>query len=271
MLKMSACFMAAALAACVTLSSCSKQSTMEKIKATGEMVVYTNPEFPPYEYLGANKEIVGAEIDLVHKIAEKLGVKVNIVASEFDAILMTVETGKADMGASGFTINEERKKKVDFSIPFVSSVQYLIVAENSPIKTVEDLKGKKIGGQNGTTGFLMCEDAVNKGLLMDSGAEMKSYNNAPDAVVAMKEGKVDAVVIDDLVAKSLATKNPGYKAIPLVTADGAGLDAPEEFGIMIAKGNEDLLQVINEVIEECKANGFIEQQLLKHNEAATAK
>lgn len=273
MLKKTGCIMAALLAACVFMTGCAKKgpSVLAKIKAAGKMVVYTNPEFPPYEYLGANKEIVGAEMDLVHKIAEKIGVKAEIVSSEFDTILMTVKTGKADIGASGFTINEERKQKVDFSVPFVVSVQYLVLPENSPIKAAEDLAGKRIGGQNGTTGFLMCEDAVNKGILKGTGAEMKSYNNAPDAVVAMKEGKLDAVVIDDLVAKSLAAKNPGFKAIELVKRDGKGLDAAEEFGIMVAKGNEDLLAIINEVIEECKKNNFINDALLKHNDAAKAK
>ncbi len=263
----------AAVICCAVLAGCGKsnQSVLEKIKANGKMVVYTNPEFPPYEYLGANNEIVGTEIDLVKRIAEKIGVEAEIVSAEFDSILGTVVAGKADMGASGFTINEERKKMVDFSDPFVVSIQYMIVKEDSPYKTIEDLKGKKIGGQNGTTGLLMCEDAVKTGILKDTNTEIKSYNNAPDAVVGMKAGHVEAVVIDELVAISLAKKNPGYKAIKLVDKNGNGLDSPEEFGIMLAKGNQDFMAIINQVIAEMKADKSLETSFFKHSEETVGK
>jgi len=270
--KISAMVVAAMMAAMV-LSSCGgkKQTLMEKIQAKGTIDVYTNPEFPPYEYLGTDGEISGSEIDLVKRIAQRLGVKANFVSSEFDTILMSVVQGKADMGASGFTINEERKQKVDFSVPFEVSVQYIIVPVGSPIKTIEDLAGKKVGGQQGTTGVLMLEDAVNKGILMDKGTEIKVYNTAPDAVVAMGEKKVEGVVIDKLVAMSLAAKNPGTVAFPLVSVDGKGLGEAEEFGIMLAKGNEDLMTIVNEVILEMKATGAIDELTLKHQEASVVK
>ncbi len=272
-MKKSLMTLSAFVLAALMVSGCGKKQSggiMESIKAEGKIVVYTNPEFPPYEYLGANKEIVGAEIDIVNKIAEKLGVKAEIVSAEFDSIIGTVFTGKADLGASGFTINDERKQKVSFSDPFVTSVQYLIIPEESNIKTVEDLAGKKIGGQNGTTGFLMIEDAVNKGILKGKGASVSSYNNAPDAVVAMANSRVDAVVIDELVAISLAKKTHGFIAIPLVKADGQGLDAPEEFGMIVAKGNEALLDVVNEVIAEMKADGSLAEAIIEHNEISAA-
>ena len=237
-----------------------------KIKKAGKMVVYTNPEFPPYEYIGANGQIDGAEIEVVKKIAERIGVKAEFVSAEFDSIIGSVTTGKADLGASGFTINDERKQVVSFSDPFVISVQYLIIPENSPFKTVEDLAGKKIGGQNGTTGFMMVEDCINKGILKDTKTEAKSYNNAPDAVVAMKAGQIDAVVIDELVAKSLAKKNAGYKAIALVKKDGNGLDLPEEFGMIVNKGNEDLLAFVNAVIKEMITDGSLNDIINKHQD-----
>lgn len=247
---------------------CGQKPLIEKVKESGRIVVYTNPEFPPYEYMGANKEICGVEMDLVNRIAQKLGVKAEIVSAEFDSIIGTVLTGKADMGASGFTINEERKQKVDFSDPFVVSVQYMIIPENSTIKCVEDLAGKRIGGQNGTTGFLSCEDAVKSGCLKGTNTELKSYNNAPDAVVGMKSGHVDAVVIDELVAIALAKKNPGFKAVKFVDKNGNGLESPEEFGIMLRKGNQELMDVINETIKEMKADGSLEASFIKHFEAS---
>lgn len=271
MLKKLAFAMVAMICTCAILTSCGQGAAnkLESIKKNGKMVVYTNPEFPPYEYVGDNGKIVGAEIDLVERIAAKLGVKAEFVSAEFDSILGTVQTGKADMGASGFTINEERKKQVDFTIPFVKSVQFIILPAASTIKFAEDLAGKKIGGQQGTTGFIMVEDAVNKGILKDTKAEVKAYNNAPDALTAMKEGKLDAVVIDELVAISLANSAPGYKAIELVKKDGKGLDAPEEFGLMIAKGNEDLVKICNEVIEEMIKDGSLKKSIQDHNVKAT--
>ena len=137
-------FFVLALAAVVTvfMTGCPKAqkaaNRLEAIKAAGKIVVYTNPEFPPYEYLGPNQEIVGSEIDIVKRIAEKIGVKAEIVSAEFDSIIGTVTTGKADLGASGFTINEERKKMVDFSDPFVRSVQYLTSVWTQVANTFRD-------------------------------------------------------------------------------------------------------------------------------------
>jgi polar amino acid transport system substrate-binding protein len=267
-----ACILAVALfSGCGEKKEKKAGSAVEKIKAAGELVVYTNPEFAPYEYLGKDEQIVGAEIDIVHKIAAKLGVKAKVVSAEFDSIIGTVQTGKADVGASGFTITDERKQIVDFSKPFVVSVQYLIVPEACAAKGVEEFAGKRIGGQNGTTGLMMIEDAVKGGVLKDTKTEVKSFNNAPDAVVAMVNGRLDAVVIDELVAISLAKKNPGYKAIPLVDKNGKGLDAPEEFGMIVAKGKEDLLNVINEVIDEMLKDGSMNEAILKHNGLSVAQ
>ncbi|NLG13865.1 MAG: transporter substrate-binding domain-containing protein [Lentisphaerae bacterium] len=258
----------------VSLVGCKKAEQasggrLEKLKSAGKIVVYTNPEFPPYEYVGEGGKIVGCEIDIVHKIADRIGVEAELVSAEFDSIIGAVQAGKADLGASGFTINDERKEKVDFSDPFIVSVQYLVIPENSPIAKVEDFAGKKIAGQNGTTGFMMVEDAINKGILKGKGTELKSYNNAPDAVVAMKNGQADAVVIDELVAQMLAKKNPGMKTIPMVKADGQGLDAPEEFGMIVAKGNQDIIDIINEVIKEMKADGSLTKSFEVHQEASS--
>ncbi len=262
----------AAVAVCALMSGCSKksgsQSRLEAIRAAGKIVVYTNPEFPPYEYLGEAGIIAGSEIDLVNFIADKIGVKAEFVSAEFDSIIGTVTTGKADMGASGFTITEERGQIVDFSIPFIRSVQYLILPENSAIKCVEDLAGKRIGGQQGTTGLTMIEDCLREGILKDKGAIAKAFNNAPDATVALVSGQLDAVVIDELVAISLAKKNPGYKAIPMVKADGEGLQAPEDFGIIIAKGCPELLAIINDAISEARESGLMAEWQAKHTAAS---
>ena len=261
--------MVAALVAMVLVCGCKKETTnkLDAIRKAGKLVVYTNPEFPPYEYLGKDKAIVGCEIDIVNRIAAKIGVKAEIVSAEFDSIIGTVQTGKADLGASGFTITDERKQLVDFSDVFDKSVQYLIVPKGSAIKFVEDLAGKKIGGQNGTTGFMMVEDAINKGVLKDTKTEIKSYNNAPDAVVAMKAGQLEAVVIDKLVAMALASKND-MNCFEMLKKDGQGLAAPEEFGMIVAKGNEDLLAIVNEIINEMKQDGSYDKAAIDHQNAS---
>ena len=141
MKKFFALFLAAVFC-CGMLSSCGSKepvSKIDKIKKAGKLVAYTNPEFPPYEYIGEGGVITGSEMELVRAIAKKLGVEAEIVSAEFDSIIGTIVTGKADIGAAGFTITEERMRAVDFSIPFIRSVQYLIVPEESGIKTVEDL------------------------------------------------------------------------------------------------------------------------------------
>lgn len=238
------------------------------VKAKGKLVIYTNPEFAPYEYLGDNGELVGCEMDLIRRVAAKMGVTAEIVSAEFDSILGTVKTGKADIGASGFTITEERAKEVSFSVPFDRSVQYLVVPFDSPIKAVEDLAGKKIGGQQGTTGALMVEDCIATGVLANTGASISNYNNAPDAVTAMKAGQVDAVVIDKLVAMSLAAKN-GMNSFELVFKDGKPMGEVEEFGIMVAKGNEALLDFVNEVIREMAEDGSYNASVIAHQEASS--
>ncbi|MBR4370467.1 MAG: transporter substrate-binding domain-containing protein [Victivallales bacterium] len=151
---------------------------------------------------------------------------------------------------------------------FDKSVQYLIVPKGSAIKFVEDLAGKKIGGQNGTTGYMMVEDAINKGVLKDTKTEIKSYNNAPDAVVAMKAGQLDAVVIDKLVAMALASKND-MDSFEMLKKDGQGLAAPEEFGMIVAKGNEDLLAIVNEIIHEMKQDGSYDKAAIDHQNASS--
>ena len=248
-----------------------KQTLLEKIKQRGRIIVYTNPEFEPYEYLDKNGKIIGAEIDIVNRIARKLGVKAEIVNTEFDTILMAVVEGKADIGASGFTITEVRRKRVDFSKPFVVIRQNLIVPESSGIKVVEDLAGKRIGGQQGTTGLMMIEDAVSKGVLKGKNTEVKAYNNAPDAVIALKSGKLDAVVIDELVARLLTSRNSGLKCFEMLKTDGKCLEPPEEFGIMLPKGNDDLLAIINEVIDEMMADGSWEASVKVHFDAFLAQ
>jgi len=261
--------LAAVVLAATFVAGCGKNSSgqLDAIKKAGEISIFTNPTFPPYEFLGKDGAIVGVDIDIAQRVADKLGVKLNVKNAEFDGIIAAIASGKADMGISGFTINEERKQKVDFSVPYVDSVQYLILPEASPIKVLEDLAGKNIGGQQGTTGYLLVEDEINKGVLKDAGVTLKPYNNAPDAVVNLKEGRLAAVVIDELVAQQLAKNNPGYIAIPLKFKSGSPVT--EQFGVAIAKGNGALLEVVNEVIKGMLDDGSLKAAFAKYEKMAS--
>ena len=204
-----------------------------------------------------NNEIVGVDVEIMKEVAKKLGVKAEISDVDFNTICASVKSGKADVGAAGITINDERKLSVDFSMPYSTTEQYIIVAENNDaIKTLEDLSGKKIGVQEGTTS----DSAVNK-LISDkvvTDTVVTGYKS-PAIAAASVPNKIDAVVTDKLTAELIVKNNSGLKTFKLVDKSGNPIAEIEEYGIAVAKGNSELLAVINEVIQELKNNGSIEK------------
>lgn len=252
------------VAVCFTaFSGCSTKSTMDKINESGKLTVYTSPDFPPYEFIPGT-ETAGVDIEIAKAIAEKLGVELDIQSAEFDGIVTSIASGKGDIALSGITITEDRQKQVDFSDSYIESVQYLILPEDSDITCMEDLAGKKIGAAGGYTGFYVIDDEISEGVLKDTGATLSDYNNATDASLDLINGRIDAVIMDELVAQSIADKNSGLKAIKLVYEDGTYIQ--EYFGIAVKKGNEDLLETINEVISELKASGKIDEWILQYSQ-----
>ena len=171
----------------------------------GTLVVYTNAAFPPYEYISGDK-VVGLDIDMMKLVANKLGMAFEVVDQDFDTLFVSIdaiEEGKTKVVAAGMTINDERKESAEFSNPYISSIQYIVCAEDANYQSFADLKGKKIGVQLGTTGDFAVDDQIKEGVLKDSGAEVLQYKSAALAFAAMKAGKVDVVVIDEHPAKSL--------------------------------------------------------------------
>lgn len=240
----------------LSLTACApKYKTVDQIKEAGTLVVYTEAGFAPYEFIYEN-EIVGVDIEIMKKVADKLGVTLDVQDVNFDSITGAVKGGKADAGAAGITITAERAEEVDFSIPYSSTEQYVIVkADNAEITTVESLKGKAIGVQQGTTSDLLVEGLISDGTL--SGSTLTPYD-APALAAAALGTKVDAVVTDKLTAEVIvASSNGAYKTFKLVKADGTDAAEVEEYGICVGKGNETLLAVINEVLEEVLADGSV--------------
>lgn len=206
-----------------------------------KLTMATNAEFPPFEYL-ENGEIVGADIDIAKAIAEKLGRELEITNIDFDAALTGAATGKYDMAVAGITANDDRRKNMNFSVDYYTASQAIIVMADSEIAAAADLEGKTIACQEGTTG---------EQYLIDEGYAIQSFKTGAEAVTAMTSGKVDAVVIDDAVARALSSKQNGATKV---------LDealTKEAYAIALKKGNVELTAEIDKALEELKADGTL--------------
>ena len=231
---------------------------VDKIKANGVITMLTNAAFPPFEYLAdeldANGKpvVIGVDADIAAEIAADLGVKLEIVDMDFDSIVLAVQQGKGDFGAAGMTVRPDREEMVNFTIKYVKSAQYVLVqAGNTTITTAEDLKGKTIGVQMGTTGDFYASDEI-------EGATVVPYNDAVTASLDLANGRIDAVITDELPAKNIAASNDKLTILDLVLTE-------EEYAIAIAKEKTDLLEAVNKtltrLIEEGKIDSFINQHM----------
>ena len=236
-----------------------------KIQSSGKLVVYTDPNFQPFEFPGTDGKPQGVDIEIAKAIAKELGAEVTFTETKFDSILMAVKGGKGDIAISGFTITEERKKSVDFSDPYIESVQYLILPEGSGVEVMEDLAGKKVGVAQGYTGQFLMEDEIDEGgVLEGTNTELKECNSAIDAALDLEAGRIDAVVMDEYVAKNIVAQRGGIYAIELRYKNGDL--AAEEYGVLVAKGNEDLLDIINKVIKQIKEEDKIREWVIQFSE-----
>ncbi len=239
--------------------------------------MHTNAAFPPFEYVTNGSEVAGVDVEIAKAIAEEIGVELVIENVDFDSITLALQNGKADLGIAGMTVTEDRKEIVDFSTPYTTSVQYIIVKEDVELTSIEDLAGMKIGVQKGTTGDFIVYDEINGseddegnavvGVLQDTGAELLTFRTGPDAALSLDRGDIDAIVIDKLPAENIVSVNEGLKTIELVYADGS--NTTEQYAVAVSKDNPELLEVVNKVIEELNADGSIEAWIVEHsNETA---
>ncbi len=231
----------------------SKSDGTAQIKTVeaGKLTLATNAEFPPYEYHDGDK-IVGIDMDIADAIAKKLGLEVQIEDIAFDSVILEVTSGKADIGLAGISATDERKQSVDFSDTYTTSKQLIIVKDDSPIKGSKDLEGKTVGVQTGTTGDILASDI--------KGATVERYAKGMDAVQALSQGKVDAVIIDSEVAKKFVEETSGLKVLDEAFAD-------ENYAIAIKKGNKELLDSVNKALSELKSDGTIDSIIAKYIKA----
>ena len=210
----------------------------------GKLTMSTNAAFPPYEMTTDNGDFEGIDIEVADAIAKKLGLELQVDDMDFDAALLAAQNGKSDMVMAGVTVTDERLKVMDFSDTYAEGIQSIIVPEGSDIATVDDLSGKAIGTQRGTTGYLYCTD--------DFGEEnVIAYDDGLTAVQALNNGQVDAVVIDNAPAQEFVAANPGLKILDTAYAQ-------EDYAIGVAKGNTQLLDAINGALEELQADGTLQ-------------
>ncbi|MBQ4516659.1 MAG: transporter substrate-binding domain-containing protein [Clostridia bacterium] len=232
MKKIIALALAVMMAVCV-FAGCSAKSD--------KLTMATNAEFPPFEYL-ENGEIVGADVDIAKAIAEKLGKELEITNIDFDAALTGAATGKYDMAVAGITANDERKKNMNFSVDYYTASQAIIVMADSAIAGAADLEGKTIACQEGTTG---------EQYLLDNAYTVQSFKTGAEAVTALTSGKVEAVVIDDAVARALSAEQNGKTKV---------LDealTQEAYAIALKKGDDALTAEIDKALGELKADGTL--------------
>lgn len=205
------------------------------------IVMGTNAEFEPFEYRDNGTDIVGFDVEIAKQIASKLGKKLVIEDMAFDSLIMALNSDKIDFVAAGMTATDERKTQVDFSDTYFHSKQMIIVkADNTTIHTADDLVGKKVGVQLGTTGDLFVSGT--------EGVEVTQFPTGTAAVMDLKNGQLDAVVIDAEPAKKMIEGQADVKV----------LDAPfieEEYAIAVKKGDKELLEGINSTLKEIEENG----------------
>lgn len=263
---------------CALFSACTKENKPEEtstdapaassLTATdGVLVMATNATFPPYEYKDG-ENFAGIDVEIAEKIAEKLGMTLEIKDVEFGSIIGGVQTGKFDMGMAGITVNEERKQSVNFTDSYATGVQVVIVREDSTIASLDDLKADgsmKFGVQQDTTGDIYASSSVEDGGYGED--NVIRYKTGADAVQALKTGKVDAVIIDNEPAKSFVAANEGLRILDTEYT-------VEDYAICISKDNPALLDAVNKALAELKADGTVQSIVDKYipasDEASTA-
>lgn len=213
----------------------------------------TNAAFPPYEFVDENNNVVGIDAEIAAAVAEKLGMELEIKDMAFDSLITAVSTGSVDVVLAGMTVTPERAESVNFSDSYATGIQVVIVTEDSAIASIEDLDGKKIGVQTGTTGDIYCAG--------DYGEEnIARYDNGALAVAALQNGQVDCVVIDNEPAKAFVEANEGLKILDTEYIT-------ENYAAAIAKENTELLEKFNAALAELKAEGKLDEIIGKYIKA----
>ena len=245
-MKKTALTLVSLLAAAAFLAGCGKAAKDEapaaEAAAPGTIRMITEATFPPYEFRQGT-DVVGIDVEICKAIAAELGRGLVVEDVEFDSVLPSLIAGKAELAAAGITVTEDRKMKVDFSVPYVRTGIVLVYAKAEPCEDGPSAAGKRIGVQNGTTSA----DYVREQL----GQEPEMFDSPASAFAALKQGKVDVVIADVDPAKNLIKGEPDYDVSDFLTV--------EEYAVAIKKGQPELLAVVNRVIEGLQDSGRLDE------------
>ena len=219
--------------------------------SSGKIIMATNAAFPPYEYVEGEK-IIGIDPEIAELIAADLGKELVIEDMAFDSIIAAVQSGKADIAMAGLTITEDRKQNINFSDPYTEAAQVIVVKRDSSVSSPDDLEGKNIGVQIGTTGDIYAEDI--------EGANIERYSKYFEAINALLQDKIDAVIVDREPGKVFVNENPD-----LIMIDKEF--TLEEYAIGVGKENEKLLEDINASLKKLQESGKIDEIINKYIKA----
>ncbi len=224
--------------------------SLTEIKKRGKLIVGTEPTFPPFEFVDEKNQVVGFDIDIANELAKRLGVKLEIVNLPFDSLIPALLQGKIDLIIAGMTITEERAKVVDFSKPYFEANQAIVVRKDGKFepKKLEELVGKKVAVQLGTTGDLVVSEI--------NGVQVVRFQKFTDAFLELQNGRVDAVVLDEAPAKAYVKKFPKFLISTVV-------DTGETYGIAVKKGNKELLNFVNQTLDILKSSGTYNKLIQK--------
>lgn len=226
---------------------------MQKIKESGKIVVGTASGYPPYEFIDASKgdkTVIGIDMEIAQALADKLGVKLEVQDMNFQSLLSSLTSGKVDIAISGINPTDERRKTMDFSDDYLPTEQMVLIrkADADKYKSLEDLYGKTIGVQKSTT-----QETLTKNEIKD--AQIVGLAHVPEAVLELKHGKVDGVVVEGICGKQYLIYNDD-----LMFAEGIHFkNGTKNSAAALQKGNEDLLKVVNEVLKENTDNGNLKK------------
>lgn len=251
MKKLSALLLAVILV--LSLAACASTAKNDEpapdASEAAKLTMATEATFPPYEYYDGDA-IVGIDVEVAQAIANKLGMELEVTDIAFDSIIPGIQTGKYDMGMAGMTVTDERKQMVSFSNTYATGVQVIIVKEDSPITSVDDLLADganyTVGAQNATTGYIYAMSDIE-----DAGkGTVAAFPNGNEAVMALANGKIDCVIIDNEPAKAYVAANEGLKILDSTYV-------VEDYAACFAKDNTELVEKFNAALEELTADGTI--------------
>ncbi|MBQ6471541.1 MAG: basic amino acid ABC transporter substrate-binding protein [Victivallales bacterium] len=240
--------LAAVCGSALLFTGCGQENAEKPAKpetaAKNQLVMATNAEFPPYEYIDADGKFAGMDIDIMNAVCRELGCTLKVENMKFDSVIPSVNAGKADIGVAGMSVTEDRKKNVDFTQTYATACQVIIVQANSPIKDADGLVGRKVGVQQGTTGDTLACDIKD--------VKLQRFTKGAEAVLALIQNKIDAVIIDNQPAKKFVQANEGKVIV---------LEKPlsdEAYAMAVKKGNTKLLDKVNAALDALKKSGELD-------------